>query len=93
MGPMKCRDVIGRSHINSQGWRQQGAALFVCVYPRSALFLMEPQIVKRRKRKMTEAQAHLSGGAFGVQKRQRENEYSELTVVSVTNVRLKCWKE
>lgn len=64
-------------------------ALFVCVYPWSALFLMEPQI-KRRKRKMTEAQEHLSGGAFRVQKRQRENEHSELNVCSVTNLRLKC---
>lgn len=39
---------------------------------------------------MTEAKAYLSGRVFGVQKRQRENEYSELTVASVTNLRLKC---
>lgn len=64
METMKYRDAISRSHINFQGWRQRGAALFVCVYPWSAPFLMEPQI-KRRGRKMTEAQTHLNGGAFG----------------------------
>lgn len=39
---------------------------------------------------MTEAQAHLNTGAFGVQERQRKNEHPELFVISVTNVRLKC---